>query len=108
MVKSDKNHPHPRSFWHERAVLQRSAFGQWTAGNEVVATILISLYLSPLNFSPCFLLRGSFLIKGVLGSKNLFCKSRQTPLAILGPLAAFCDLEDGAALQAMSECPLRR
>ena len=92
MVKSDKNHPHPRSFWHERAVLQRSAFGQWTAGNEVVANILISLFSTFLHSSLL-----PFLIEGVLGSKNLFSESWperpkssgytpfQTPSAILGP-----------------------
>ena len=30
-------------FWHERAAFQRSAFGRLTAGNDVVATIIISL-----------------------------------------------------------------
>ena len=36
-VKSEIN-------WHERAAFQRSAFGRSTAGNDVVATIIISLF----------------------------------------------------------------
>ena len=32
---------------HERAAFQRSAFGRTTAGNDVVATILISLFFFP-------------------------------------------------------------
>ena len=35
--------------WHERAAFQRSASGRSTAGNDVVATILISLFFSPLS-----------------------------------------------------------
>ena len=31
-------------FWHKRAAFQRSAFGRSTAGNDVVATIIISLF----------------------------------------------------------------
>ena len=38
-------------FWHERAAFQRSAFGRLTAGNDVVAAIIISLF----SFSPRFL-----------------------------------------------------
>ena len=30
--------------WHERSAVKRSAFGQSTAGNDVVATIVISLF----------------------------------------------------------------
>ena len=52
------------SNWHERTAFQRLVFQQSTAGNEVVATILINLF--PL-FSPS----QPFLIEGVLGSKNL-------------------------------------
>ena len=33
---------HP--YWRERAAFQRSAFGRLTAGNDVVATIIISLF----------------------------------------------------------------
>ena len=36
-----------QSNWHERVAFQRSAFGQLTASNDVVATIFISLFLSP-------------------------------------------------------------
>ena len=74
MVKSDKNHPHPRSFWHERAALQQSAFGQSTAGNDIVATILISLFLF---FLPVFFPVSSvatFSHRKSAGIKNLFCK----------------------------------
>ena len=61
-----------------------------------------------------------FLIEGVLGSKNLFsesCLERpkiqgqtpfQTPSAILGPPGGHFGLAGGAALQAVSERPLRR
>ena len=46
-----------QTFWHERAAVQRSAFGRSTAGNDVVATIIISLFsynppeqhITPLN-----------------------------------------------------------
>ena len=31
-------------YWRERAAFQRPAFGQSTAGNDIVATILISLF----------------------------------------------------------------
>ena len=72
MVKSDKNHPHPRSFWHERAALQQSAFGQSTAGNDIVATILISPFLFSSPFFSPFPLSRPFLIEGVLGSKTYF------------------------------------
>ena len=52
--------------WHERAAFQRSAFGRSTADSDVVATILISLFSSPLL---------AFFTEDVLGSKNLFCES---------------------------------
>ena len=84
-----------RSYWRERA-----AFGRSTAGNDVVATIFISLFLFFLFFSPP---SRPFLIDGVLGSKNLFsesCLERpktkgytpfQTLSAILGPqLVGLC------------------
>ena len=32
--------------WRERAAFQRSVYGRSTAGNDVVATIFISLFLS--------------------------------------------------------------
>ena len=38
-------------FWHECAVFQRSAFGRSTAGNDIVATILICLF----RFLHCYL-----------------------------------------------------
>ena len=37
-------------FSHERAAFQQSAFGLSTAGNDVVATILISLFFFVLRF----------------------------------------------------------
>ena len=53
-------------YWHEREAFQRSAFGRSTAGNDVVATILISLFFSS-TFSPfsavTFSHRGSARIK---------------------------------------------
>ena len=52
------------------AAFQRSAFGRSTAGNDVVATIFIRIF-----FFFRFSLSRPFLIEGVLGSKNLFCKS---------------------------------
>ena len=42
-------------FWHERAAFQRSVFGRSTAGNDVVATIIISLFFP---FPPPFLIEG--------------------------------------------------
>ena len=41
------------SFWHERAAYQRSEFGRSTAGNDVVATTIISLFsfFPPIFFS---------------------------------------------------------
>ena len=41
------------NIWHERAEFQQSAFGRSTAGNDVVATIFISLF-SPPPFFPIF------------------------------------------------------
>ena len=60
-----------KSYWHERAAFQRSALRRSTAGNDVVATILISLFRFFFIRSPLL----PFLIEGVLGSKNLFSKS---------------------------------
>ena len=40
-------------FWHERVAFQRSAVGRSTAGNDVLATIIISLFLF-LFFPPFF------------------------------------------------------
>ena len=40
------------NYWRERAAFQLSAFGRSTAGNDVVATIIISLFL--FFFSPFF------------------------------------------------------
>ena len=56
----------PQFFWHKCAAFQRSAVGRSTAGSDVVATILISLFSSPLL---------AFFTEGVLGSKNLFSES---------------------------------
>ena len=61
-----------------------------------------------------------FLIEGVLGSKNLFsesCLERPKPRGrhlsrprppFWGPLVTILDFSGGAALQAVSERPLRR
>ena len=55
-ISSDNKSPSVAKFssafpyWHERAAFQRSAFGRSTAGNDVVATIIISLF----SFFPCF------------------------------------------------------
>ena len=57
--------------WHEHAAFQRSAFGRSTAGNDVVATILIRLFFFSPFFSPVFFPfppSRPFLIEGVLGS----------------------------------------
>ena len=45
--------------WHKRATFQRSAFGRLTAGNDVVATIIINVFsfFPPVFFSSCFFLR---------------------------------------------------
>ena len=59
--------------WHVCTTFQRLAFWGSTAGNDVVATLLISFF-SALRF----LLRSPllpFLIEEVLGSKNLFSES---------------------------------
>ena len=39
------------SFWNERAAFQRSAFGQSTDGNDVVATIFITFFSPNYFFS---------------------------------------------------------
>ena len=62
-----------KRYWHERAAFQRSVFGQSTAGNDVVATKNNSF--SFLFFSFFFSPSSTFLIEGVLGSKNLFSES---------------------------------
>ena len=36
---------HQSIYWHEHAAFQRSSFGRSTAGNDVVVTIIISLFL---------------------------------------------------------------
>ena len=41
-----------KRYWHERAAFQRSVFGQSTAGNDVVATIIISLFFVFLGSVP--------------------------------------------------------
>ena len=80
---------------HERAAFQRSAFRRSTTGNDVVATIILSLFLYPPPpfFSPAFPPSRPFLIEDVLRLKN-FCSESclecpkthfQTPSAILGP-----------------------
>ena len=51
-------------YWHERKAFQRSAFGRSTAGNYVVATIIISLFF--FLFSPPFF----FLLRGDLFSSK--------------------------------------
>ena len=63
-----------KRFQHEHAEFQRSALGQSTAGNDVVATIFVSLFffLFPPRFFPPSL---PSLIEGVLGSKNLLSES---------------------------------
>ena len=58
-------------YWHERAAFQRLAFGRSTAGNDVVATKNNIFFFFFLFFSPL----STFLIEGVLGSKNLFSES---------------------------------
>ena len=59
-------------YWHKHAAFQRSAFGRSTAGNDVVATISISLFLffPPVFLFSCFPPSRPFLIEGVLGSKS--------------------------------------
>ena len=88
----------------------RSAFRRLT-GNDVSGHYKRHYFLSFFSFFFLFFSPSStFLIEGVLGSKNLFCESClkcpktqgqtpfQTPSAILGPLAG------GAALQAVRRC----
>ena len=55
------------AYLHEREAFQRSAFGWSTAGNDVVATIIIRVFF-PVFFSPP---SRPFLIEGVIGTKNL-------------------------------------
>ena len=69
--------PFFHEFWHKRAVFQQSSFGRLTAGNDVVATILITLFFSILFSSPFPLFSSPllpFLIEGVLGSKSYLAK----------------------------------
>ena len=56
-------------YWQERAAFQRSAFGRSTAGNDVVATISISLFPFFPRFPPPFF--RPFFIEGVLEPKKL-------------------------------------
>ena len=102
--------------WYERAVFQQSAFGSSTAGNDIVATIFIILFFclfpvfSPLTFSYRRSVRIQKLILRKLAGapKNIGVGTFPDPVRHLGPLAAILDLPGGAALQAVSECPLRR
>ena len=60
-------------FWHERSALQSVAVRRST-GNDVSGPLFSPLFIShffPIQFSPS----RTFLIEGVLGSKNLFGKS---------------------------------
>ena len=63
------------------SAFQRSAFQRSTAGNDVVATIIICLFSFFPRFFPVFFSPSRpFLIEGVLGSKNLFSESwRERP-----------------------------
>ena len=92
--------------WREHAVFQRSAFGGSTAGNDVVATIFIRLFL----FFPRFFFPPSqpFLIERVLGSKNLFSKSclERPKKPFWGPLAAILDFAGIAGGERAPPSPL--
>ena len=70
MLCSTKSAQIPAKIWHER-----SAFGRSAAGNDIVATISISLFFFPPVFFPFFPPSRHFFIEGVLGSKNLFSES---------------------------------
>ena len=85
----------------------------WSTGNNISGPLF-----SPFFF--LFSLLSTFLIEGVLQSKNLFSKSRSErpitqsrPLSrpqqqFWGPLVAIFDIAGGAALQAVSDCPFLR
>ena len=93
------SYKYSNEYWHERVAFQQSAFVRLTAGNDVVATIIIILFLF------------FFLLRHVLS--NLFSESclelpinqGQTPFQTL---SGIFDFAGGAALKAVSECPLRR
>ena len=91
-------------YWHERAAFRLSI-----AGNDVLATTLISLFFSALRFFPPLL---SFLIEGVLGSKNLFSENCLECLGVdtfPGHVGHFgAPWRPFRILQAVSECPLLR
>ena len=60
---------HGDKYWHERAAFQRSALGHSTTGNDVVATIVISLFFPfppPLFSSATFSHRRSARIKKLI------------------------------------------
>ena len=110
------------SYWHNRSVFQRSAFGRSTAGNDVVATFFISLFSalrfpSPLSISAVtYSHRRSARIKKLIQQKlfrtlkNLGETPFQTPSDILGhPGSHFgfcrrCGIAGGAAMQAVRLC----
>ena len=96
-------------FWHERAAFQRSAFGWSNAGNDVVATIIISLFFFS-RFFPIFTvffhsarIKKLILRKLLRTPKNLGVDNFPDPVGHFGaPWRQF------RILQAVSECPLRR
>ena len=107
------------NFWREHAAFQRSAFWRSTAGNDVVATFFISLFFFPPLFS--FFSVATFSHRRSARITNLFSKScldrpktwgerhlSSPRLPFRGPPAAILDFAGGAALQAVSERPLRR
>ena len=110
---------------HNKSQLARScgvpAFRRSTAGNDVVATIFIRIFFPPLVFFPFFFLRRDlFSQKECSDQKTYLAKVdgnaqkprgrhlSRPPLPFWGPLAAILDFAGGAALQAVSERPLRR
>ena len=102
-----------RRNWHELAAFQRSLFGRSAAGNDVVATILISLFSSPFSvfFHRCY----HFSQKECSDQKTYLAKvgrsaqkSRSTPLSRPGgrPFYIFEVLIEagGKVLQAVRRC----
>ena len=92
-----------------------SSFGRSTAGNDVVATILISLFF--LRFLlRCYLFaqrecsdQKTYLAKVAKNAQKPRGRHLSRPRRLFwGPLAAIFDFAGGAALQAVSERTLRR
>ena len=102
-------------FWHEHVAFQRSVFGQLTAGILFIFSPVFSPRSPPSFFSSVatFYHRKSaqktYLSKVGRSAQKHRGRHLSRPFRpFWGPLVAILDFAGGAAVQAVSKCPLRR